>query len=88
MRPETQLLVGREDDQLVVSAQRGIWIETQKRVEDRERAFRYTEPWPRSADRAKDLPLVDHLSDGRAEAAICAATWASVSVRRPKGVVG
>jgi hypothetical protein len=31
---------------------------------------------------------VDHLSDGRAEAAICAATWASVSVRRPKGVVG
>ena len=28
------------------------------------------------------------LSGGRAEAAICAATWASVSVRRPKGVVG
>ena len=28
------------------------------------------------------------LSGGRLEAAICVATWASVSVRRPKGVVG
>ena len=28
------------------------------------------------------------LSGGRAEAAICVATWASVNLRRPKGVVG
>src|SRR6202044_2821960 len=36
----------------------------------------------------KTFHLWTHLAGGRAEAAMCVATWASVSDRRPKGVVG
>jgi hypothetical protein len=36
----------------------------------------------------KTFHLWTTLSGGRADAAACVATWASVSVRRPKGVVG
>ena len=36
----------------------------------------------------KTFHLWTTLSGGRADAAICVATWASVSDRRPKGVVG
>jgi hypothetical protein len=36
-------------------------MEAQQRIQDRKRAFRYAQPWPRGADRAKDLPLMDHF---------------------------
>ena len=61
MRPEAKLLVGGEDDDLFLTRQRRLRVEAQQRIQDRKRAFRYAEPWPGRADRAKDFPLVDRL---------------------------
>jgi len=61
VRPEAKLLVGGEDDELVLSRKSGLGVEAQQCVQHGKRAFRYAEPWPRCADRAKDLPLVDHF---------------------------
>ena len=84
-----ELIVGREDDQVVLSCQR--------RSRDGSSASAFRTASARSdtpsAGRAVQIArkichLCTALSGGRAFAAIWLATWASVSDRRPKGVVG
>ena len=60
MRPQRQLLVGREDDE-VLAGQRGLRVEAQQRVEHRQRAFGHADPRLGRAYRAKDLPFVNRL---------------------------
>ena len=58
MRPQRELLIRREDDE-VVAGERRLWIEAQQRVEHAERPLGDAESWPREADGAKHLPFVD-----------------------------
>ena len=60
MCSQGELLIGREDDQ-VVSGERRLWIEAQQGVEHAERPLGHAESWPRDADGAEHLPLVDDL---------------------------
>ena len=55
-----ELLVGREDDQ-ALAAQRGLGMEAQQRVENRQRALGHADPGLGGADRPEHLPLVHGL---------------------------
>ena len=57
VRPQRDLLVRGEDDQ-IVPRQDGFWVEGQEGVQHRERALAETEPCAGRAKRAKDLPFV------------------------------
>ena len=57
VRPQRELLVRREDDQ-IVSRQHSLGVKGQEGVEDGERALAETEPCAGRAKRAKDLPFV------------------------------
>jgi len=61
MRPQRQLIIRREDDQIVLSRERGLRMEGEKRVQNRERTLGHTQPRPRRADGVKDLPFVYDL---------------------------
>ena len=69
--------------------ERRLGMEAQQRIQDRKRAFRHAELWPRGADARERPATCGPLCPAAVpDATICVATWASVSVRRPKGVVG
>ena len=88
MRSKAQLLVGREDDEVVLSGERRLGIEAVSAFSTAS-ARSDTPSFGRAVQMArKTFHLWTTLSGARAEAAICVAKWASVSVRRPKGVVG
>ena len=64
VRPQRDLLVRGEDDQ-IVPCQHGLWMKGQKGVQHRERALADAEPFAGRAKRAKDVPFV-HRRLGRA----------------------
>src|SRR5208283_2239593 len=60
MCSQRELLIGGKDDQ-AVSGECRVWIKAQQGVEHTERPLGHAESWPRDANRAEHLPLMDNL---------------------------